>query len=253
LEKSNERLTLEIQERRRAEEALKMFAYSVAHDLKSPTIGIHGLTKRLHKLYGHVFDDKGRSYCDQILKASEHIAALVEQVNTFIVTKEATPSFEDIDIKDVLHMLKTEFSARLSIRRIELIEPSTEVRIKADKLSLLRVFRNLIDNALKYGGERLNKITIGHKDTQYFHILCVTDNGKGLKGVDSEEIFKMFHREKTARGTEGAGLGLTIVKEIVERHVGKVWVEPGTLRGTTFCLSISKDPKNHREIISGNQ
>ena len=123
LEKSNERLSIEIKERRRAEEALKMFAYSVAHDLKSPTIGIHGSTKRLHELYGNVLDEKGKTYCDQILKVSEHIGALVEQVNVFMVTKDATLLFEDINVKDVLRMLKNEFSAQFSIRRIEWIEP----------------------------------------------------------------------------------------------------------------------------------
>ncbi len=240
LAKANERLTLEIKERGRAEEALKMFAYSVAHDLKSPTIGIHGLTKRLHKLYGHVLDEKGLSYCDQILKASEHIAALVEQVNIFIVTKESVPLFEHTCIKDLLRMLKVEFSAQLGIRRIEWIEPESEVDIKADRLSLLRVFRNLVDNALKYGGERLSKIWIGHQDTQDFHIFSVADDGKGLKGVDSEKIFRMFHRESTSRGIEGTGLGLTIVKEIAEKHAGSVWVKAGAKKGTTFYISISK-------------
>ncbi|HYA39792.1 MAG TPA: PAS domain S-box protein [Syntrophobacteraceae bacterium] len=240
LAKSNERLTLEIKERRRAEEALKIFAYSIAHDLKSPSIGIHGLTDRLHKLYGNVLDERGRTYCDQILKVSEHIATLVEQVNAFIVTKEATPLFEHTNFKDILLTLKNEFSAQLGTRRIEWIEPEMEVEINADRLSLLRVFRNLIDNALKYGGEQLSKIWIRHEETQDFHIFSVGDDGKGLKGADSEKIFSMFHREKTSRGIEGAGLGLTIVKEITKKHGGRVWVEPGTQRGTTFYLSISK-------------
>ena len=241
LAKSNERLTLEIKERRRAEEALKMFAYSVAHDLKSPTIGIHGLTKRLHMLYCHVLDEKGRSYCEQILKASEHIAALVEQVNVFIVTKETTLSLENTNIKDLLRMLKNEFSAQLSIRRIEYIEPETEVEIKADRLSLLRVFRNLIDNALKYGGERLSSIRIGHEERGDCHVFSVSDNGKGLKGVDSEKIFEMFQRHETSKGVEGAGLGLAIVKEIAQQHGGQVWVEQAAKKGTTFCISISKN------------
>jgi len=240
LESSNERLTLEIDERRRAEEALKMFTYSVAHDLKSPTIGIHGLTRRLHKLYGNTLDERGRTYCDQILKASEHVSALVEQVNVFMVTKEAAPLFEDTNIKDVLRMLKNEFSAQLSNRQIEWIESETDVEIKADRLALLRVFRNLIDNALKYGGEQLSKIWIGHAVTQDFHIFSVRDDGKGLKGADPEKIFRMFHREKTSRAIEGAGLGLTIVKEITKKHGGSVWVEPGAKRGITFFLSISK-------------
>ena len=61
----------------------------MAHDLKSPAVGIYGLTRRLHKHYRDRLDDKGRNTCDQILKAAQHIAALVEKVNLYIATKEA--------------------------------------------------------------------------------------------------------------------------------------------------------------------
>ena len=242
LAKANERLRLEIDERRRAEEALKLFAYSVAHDLKSPAIGIYGLTRLLHKMSRDVLDEKSRSCCDQILKASEHIAALVEKINIYIATKEACPTFENTNVKAILHMLKDEFSAQLSIRQIEWIEHGSEVVIKADKLSLLRVFRNLIDNALKYGGERLSRIRIAYEDKADFHVFSVADNGKGLKVADSEKIFGMFQRQDTSRGVEGAGLGLTIVKEIAEKHGGKAWVEQTSRKGTVFCISLSKNP-----------
>ena len=153
-----------------------------------------------------MLDEKGRSYCDQILKVSEHIAALVEQVNMFIVTKEAAPSFETSASRIPSHA-QERISAQLSIRRIEWIEPDTEVQIEADRLSILRVFRNLIDNALKYGGERMSKISIGIKYTEFPHFLR-SDNGKGLKGADSEKIFRMFHRKKTSRGTKGQAWAL---------------------------------------------
>lgn len=242
LAKTNELLTIEIEDRKRAEAALKMFAYSVAHDLKSPAVGIYGLTKRLHKMSRDVLDEKGRNYCDQILKVSEHIAALVEKINLYIVTKESRLAIENTSIKEILRMLKDEFSPQISIRQIDWVEPESDVEIKADRLSLHRLFRNLIDNALKYGGERLSKIVIGHEEKADSHIFTVTDNGKGLKGADSEKIFGMFQRHETSRAVEGAGLGLAIVKEIAEKHGGKVWVEPAATRGAVFCVSIPKNP-----------
>ena len=245
---TNERLTREIEERKRAEQALngasekfKFFAYSVAHDLKSPAIGVHGLTKRLSKHARDVLDEKGRTYCEQILKVSEHIAALVEKINIYIATKEAAPLIETINVAEILRMLKDEFSAQLSLRRIDWFAPESEVKIEADRLSILRIFRNLIDNALKYGGESLTRISIGYEDSESLHIFSVSDNGKGLKEADSEKIFGLFERNETSRGVEGAGLGLTIVKEIAEQHGGRVWVEPRSKRGITFCVSISKN------------
>jgi len=243
---TNERLTNEIEERKRAEQALKdaseklkFFAYSVAHDLKSPAVGIYGLTKRLVKHSREGLDDKGRTYCDQIVRTSEHIASLVEKVNVYIATKENAPLIEAANVTEVLRMLREEFSARLSLRRIEWIVPDREIEIRADRLSILRIFRNLVDNALKYGGESLSRISIGYEDSETHHIFCVSDNGKGLKECDSERIFGLFQRDETSRGVEGAGLGLAIVKEIAEQHGGGVWLKPNGKRGITFCVSIS--------------
>jgi PAS domain S-box-containing protein len=220
---------------------LRLFAYSVAHDLKSPAIGLYGLTKRLSKTYKDVLDEKGRNYCDQILKVSEHIGAFVDKINVYIATKEARLSIERIDIGEILQMIKDEFSAQLSIRQIDWLEPEALVEINADRLSILRAFRNFVDNSLKYGGERLSKIWTGYEDSEDFHIFSFSDNGKGLKEEGSEKIFGAFQRHETSRGVEGAGLGLTIVKEIAEQHGGKVWVEPRGKKGTTFYISISKN------------
>lgn len=237
----------DITKRKQAERALeessqklKFFAYSVAHDLKSPAIGVYGLTKRLSKHARDVLDERGRTYCDQILKVSEHIAALVDKINVYIATKEARLSIETIDIADILHILEEEFSAQLAIRQIEWLKPDIRVEVKADRLCMLRAFRNFVDNSLKYGGERLSKIWTGYEEAEGFHIISFSDNGKGLKEADSEKIFGAFQRNETSRGVEGAGLGLTIVKEIAEQHGGEVWVEPRSKKGITFYLSISK-------------
>ncbi len=238
----------DITDRKKAEKALqessqklKLFAYSVAHDLKSPAIGVHGLTRRLSKNYKAVLDERGRDYCDQILRASEHIASLADKINVYIATKEARLSIESINITEILGALKEEFSARLNIRSIEWLTPEAMIEIKADRLSMIRAFRNFVDNSLKYGGDRLSRIWTGYEESDDFHVFSFSDNGKGLKEEDSEKIFGAFQRNETSRGVEGAGLGLTIVKEIAERHGGKVWVEPGTRKGTTFYISISKN------------
>jgi PAS domain S-box-containing protein len=244
LENVNNRLMLEIEERERAEEALKLFAYSIAHDLKSPAVGIHGLTNRLKKKYGNLLDDTGRCYCDNLLNTSEHIAALVDKINDFIVTKVNRPVFEEMDLQEVLQLLRDEFSQEFAIRRIECSAPPGDKIIRADRLSFQRVFRNFIDNSLKYGGEQLSKISIGHQESDDFHTFSVSDNGRGMKGADCEKVFAPFQRHQTSRGVKGAGLGLAIIKEIAEQHGGKVWMDPCPLEGITFFISIRKGLKD---------
>ena len=245
---ANENLKTEIEERTKAEKALykssedlKRFAYSVVHDLKSPAIAIHGLSRLLQKKYGEIVDENGQTYCDQIVKACEHIATLVEKINHYIVSKEAPLEIEKISINKMLRIIKDEFSARLTVREIEWIEPHMSVEIHADQLSFIRALRNLVDNTLKYGGTNLSRIRIGYDSTEQFHILSVTDNGLGIKPENKEKIFELFERNAGSRGIEGAGLGLNIVREVAHRHGGEVRVssEPG--KKTVFYLTIAKD------------
>ena len=235
-------------ERKRAEQALrqsseklKFFAYSVMHDLKSPTVGIYGLTELLHKHYKDTLDERGKSYCDQILRASVHVATLIEMINVYIATKESPLKIEKINIKDILQMVRDEFSPRLVVRRINWLEPGTMVEVEADKLSLLRVFRNFVDNALKYGGEDLSEIRIGYQESEEFYTLSVSDDGAGIREGDYQRIFAAFRRGETYKAVEGVGLGLAIVAEIAERHKGRVWAEAREDRWTTFYISIAKE------------
>jgi PAS domain S-box-containing protein len=243
-------ISRDVTDRRKAEEAvkegaekIKLFAYSIAHDLKSPAIGIHGLTKRLRERYGDHLDDKGREYCDQVLKASEQLSDLIEKINIFISTKEVSIHIEWVDLKEIIHTIGDEFSTQLRTRGIRWFEPDNPPRIKADRISIIRLLRNLVENALKHGGNNLTEVKVGYEDSDEFHILSVSDDGVALKRDAAERVFGLYQRDEAAGHSEGAGLGLTIVKEIAERHGGRVWIETGDERGTVFNVSIPKEPE----------
>ena len=245
---SKQAMILDITERKAMEEALeksaekiKHFAYSVSHDLKSPAAAIYGLTKRLHDRHKDSLDEKGRRYCDQILRASLHVGALIEKINAYIEAQEAPLKVEDLDLKEILQIIKDEFSPRLTIRQIKWQEPDFIPIFKGDKISIIRVFRNFVDNALKYGGENLSEIRVGYEESDDFHIISVCDDGVGLRVRDYESLFAAFRRDDSSKSVEGAGLGLAIVSEIAERHRGKVWAETGKNKGAMFYISVSKD------------
>jgi PAS domain S-box-containing protein len=221
-------------------EKIKLFAYSVSHDLKSPAVGIHGLTRLLHNRYRDMLDERGRKYCDQILKTSEQIVALVDEINVYISTKQAPLNLELVNVKEILHTLKHEFSTRLRSRRISWIEPDSTPEIKGDRLSILRVLRNFVDNALKHGGGRLSKIKLDYHESDEFHTLSVTDDGVGIDKESTASIFDPFQRQDKSGKVEGMGLGLAIVKEIADQHGGSVWVDLPVEGGTKFSFSISK-------------
>lgn len=225
---------------RKSSEKIKRFAYSVSHDLKGPAIAIHGLTRHLYNHYSEILDERGKKYCSQILKASEQIAAFVENINTYIATKEMPLHFTYLNLTEVCNVIREEFSSCLTSRAIGWIEPGNNQIIKADRKSMIRAIRNLVDNALKYGGDGMNRIAITYGETEEFHIISVEDNGIGLRGGDPRKIFDLFFREGTSTTTEGTGMGLAIVKEIAENHGGKAWANTSHERGVSISMSISK-------------
>jgi len=237
----------DITERKSMEEALrtsaekiKLFAYSISHDLKNPAIGVHGLAKLLHRRYQGLLDDKGRAWCEQILKTSEQIVTFTQTINTFMAAKETPLRIEGVRLRELLHLVRDEYAGALASRRVRWSEPEHLPEIRADRLGLIRILRNLVDNALKYGGDNLGEIRIGYEEADDFHILRVQDDGVGIDRDHCEQIFRPFHRHGTSRGIEGTGLGLAIVKEITRQHGGRVKAEPGPGRGTIFSLSLAK-------------
>ncbi len=236
-----ESLDAKVKEVAAKNETIKFFVYSALHDLKSPLIGVHGLTRRLHQQYCGLLDDRGKTYCDQILKATGHMQALLDRVNAYVTAKEAPLTIEPIQLKEITETIRNEFAAVLQQRGVVWIEPPAFPVVRVDRMSLIRVFRNLVDNALKYGGAELHEIRIAYRDDGLYHTVSVSDDGVGIKAQDQENIFKPFQRQETSRGVEGSGLGLAIIRVLAERHRGTVWVESSGPKGVTFYISIAKD------------
>ena len=177
LQKANEELERRVQEKtadlaeanrqlQRESEKIKLFAYSVSHDLKNPAISLYGLTKRLFQNYGDKLDEKGRTHCEHIMASARQISTLVEGINLFIASKKAPLNIENLDLVETLATIRAEFSERFRSRNLEWSSPSTVPLIRADRICLERIFRNLVDNALKYGGDKLGKIQVGVSETQ---------------------------------------------------------------------------------------
>jgi signal transduction histidine kinase len=232
---------------------IKFFAYAVSHDLRSPAVGLLGLARRLFDNYKDTLDETGRTYCEMMMKVANHIASLAENINVFIRTKEAPLAVERVNVKEIFRTIREEFSFYLGPGRINWIEHVSPQELKADKEGILRVLRNLVDNALKYGGTGLSRIEVGCKEAEGFYTLWVGDNGVGLGDEDASKYFQLFVRGKSDRNTEGTGLGLAIVKEIAERHCGKAWAESVPEKGTTFYVSLSKDLSQGKGALNQNR
>lgn len=250
LAQKNEDLRKEIDEKSKAQQALadsserfKLFTYSVMHDLKSPAIGIHGIARLLQKSYGHLLDERGAAYCEQLAKSSKHIGTFIEELNTYIASREAPMTPEEVCLEEVAQSLHDEFGTILSQRNIRWQDGGFRAKIVADKLSIIRVLRNFVENAIKYGGDKLSEIKLDYQRTETHHILSVRDNGVGIDEQECSKVFDVFHRGEKSKGVPGTGLGLAIVKEIAERHGGSSWATPGVEGGVGLYVSLAATPQ----------
>ncbi len=260
LQKSYENLERRVEERTaelvEANEALtfsseqvKMFAYAVSHDLKSPLLAIHGLARRLVENHGEQLDDKGRTYCRRIMRASEQVTQLMDSVSDFMKARELPLRREPVPFQELCENLKEEYRILLRERGVQLLVCDEDPLLVLDRMLLTRALRNLIDNALKHAGPDLRTITLDYRNQGPFDVLSVKDDGRGMKEGNPGRLFSMFTRAKTSAGIEGMGLGLAIVKEVAERHGGQAWVEPGDGHGMRIAFSIAKD----MDEMSGEQ
>ncbi|MCG6982231.1 MAG: GAF domain-containing protein, partial [Deltaproteobacteria bacterium] len=214
---NNARIYQDLQEKLREvqekKETIKFFAYSASHDLKSPAIGLCGLMERFYRQYGDLLDDTGRLYCKTMMKTAGQIATLAEQINSYIAARELPLTIGKVNMEEVLTQLRHEFDDTLRVRNVTLLAPFFFPEIMGDELRLTRALRNLLDNALKYGGKELSKIRFAYEESESHHIFSVADDGVGIKEEDMERLFHFFQRLETSSHTEGSGMGLAIAKE----------------------------------------
>jgi K+-sensing histidine kinase KdpD len=237
----HDQIESKVEEIEKKKKDLEFFAYTISHDLKNPAIGISGFARLLGKRYEDKLDEKGKTYCDHMRKAAEQIERFTLDINEYIKSKEVALTTERTNVKEILRQIRDDFSPLLKARNVRWTEPESLPEIMVNQLAMTRVFRNLIDNALKHGGDKLTKIDIEYGHDPHFHIISFTNDGTTMKKKDSELVFDMFRRLPQAKVVDGSGLGLAIVKEIVEKHGGKVWLESGRKKETTFYVAIPKD------------
>jgi PAS domain S-box-containing protein len=223
-------------------EMIKHFTNSVCHDLKNPAIAIHGLAKILRRKYGKMSREKLENFFEQIIKSTEQIVTLSNNINVYISTRESPLHFTTLDLKQIWQTIREEFVLRLRKRKISWIEQEKSMpKIRADQNELLRAYRNLVDNALKYGGSGLSEMTLNFETSATHYILSVQNNGELIPAEKIDSIFEVFNRKAPESAPAGTGLGLAIVMEVAKHHKGKSWVESGADGKTTFYISIAQN------------
>ncbi|MHC1777117.1 MAG: ATP-binding protein [Lentimicrobium sp.] len=220
-----------------ANRELKDFAYIVSHDLKAPLRAIGSISQWIHADYADKLDEDGKMQLDLLLSRVHRMQNLIEGVLAYSRVTRVKEEKEQVDLN------------KLVKEAIEMVAPPAKFAITADQnlpavsfgpTRLLQVFENLISNAIKYNDKENGEINIRCTDAGHAWSISIADNGPGIEEKYFEKIFQIFQTLKSRDEYESTGIGLTIVKKIVEANGGTIKVDSTAGEGTTFTFTILK-------------
>jgi len=227
---------------------LERFTYTVSHDLRNPLVTIKGFLGMLNK-------DIQENRPDRIQSDFQRIAGATDKMNTLLtdllelsrIGRIVNPPMEIDSVRLIEDAIDT-VDARLRSRKITVNIAPNLPTLYGDRTRMREVFENLIENAAKNMGDQQDPaIEIGNRDQTGDPVFFVKDNGIGIDPRYHTRIFNLF--EKLNPSIEGTGIGLALVKRIIEVHGGTIWVESeGVGKGSTFCFTIP-DIRNNKEAL----
>lgn len=235
IEAEREQLIVEL-EVKNAE--LERFTYTVSHDLKSPLITIKGFL-------GVLDQDLATGDMEQIRRDMARIGGAADKMKNLLddllelsrIGRICNPPVS-VNLAELVNEAAELLAGRFQQRKVRLEVAADLPMVYGDRPRLLEVMQNLLDNAVKYLGEPLDPVvTVGCRQDRGQTVCYVRDNGLGIEPRYHEKVFGLF--EQLDSRTEGTGIGLALVKRIVEIHGGRVWVESAGLgQGSTFCFTL---------------
>ncbi len=236
-ELKNEREKLE-----RSNRELDAFTYSVSHDLRAPLRAINGFSKFLIEDYTDRLDAEGKRFLDTIRENAAKMDQLILDMLSLSRISRSELKMAPVDMEAIIHSMFHEIASEEEKKSFEIFIKSVPA-VTGDSALLKQVWQNLIANALKYSSKsKLKKIEIGANIDDIFISYFIKDHGAGFDDKYKHKLFGVFQRLHREDEFKGTGVGLAIIKRIIDRHNGKVWAEGAPDKGATFYFSLPKTP-----------
>lgn len=222
-----------------ANEQLEAFVYSTTHDLRAPLRIIHSFTNILLDKYTTAVDPTGRDYLKRITDKAQSMSHLIDDLLNLAYASKSEISREEVNISQITKDILDELISLSPERQVEIrIQPNVIASVDKDLIKI--ALNNLLGNAWKFTAQsKTPVIEFQMIEHQKQRVYLVRDNGVGFDMEQGEKLFKPFQRLHSKNDFEGTGIGLTIVRRIVERHGGNVWFEAAPNYGATFYFTVS--------------
>ena len=224
-----------------ANEELRNFAHVVSHDLKAPLRAIGALADWLSTDYADKFDDEGKEHMRLLVSRVHRMSNLIDGILQYSRVGRVREALVELDLNQVVHEVIDLLSPPATIIiRVENPLP----RIIAEPTRIQQIFQNLLSNAIKYMDKPKGEIRIACSAEGEQWKFGITDNGPGIESRHFERIFQLFQTLAPRDRIESTGVGLALVKKIVEMYSGQIWIESKAGEGSTFFFTLPKIASN---------
>jgi PAS domain S-box-containing protein len=235
--RAEQRQTQLIHDLQNVNEELKSFAYVVSHDLKAPLRGVGSLADWLMTDYADKLDDQGREYLALVKGRVSRMDALIDGILEYSRVGRINDTQTAIDLNvlvaDIIQLLAPPAGVTVTVE-------GPMPTVFGGRTRLQQVFQNLISNAIKHLDKPVGRIRVACADQGDAWQFSISDNGPGIEARHFERIFQLFQVLTPRDQKESTGVGLALVKKIVELHGGRVWLESRVGEGSTFFFTLPK-------------
>lgn len=230
----------------RANEELDQFARVVSHDLKDPLAVVAAYLELIQRRHVDTLNPEAKEFIEYAMDGAVRMQQLIQDLLAFCRLNTRSAAFARTSCAEAVERAMDNLRLEIADSRAQIsIDPLPE--IVAESSQLIRLFQNLVGNAIKFCAAQMPQIHItanrsvdSSGDDEW--IFSVRDNGIGISERNLKRIFQVFKRLHTSEEYPGTGIGLAICKKIVEHHGGNLWVESTVGQGTTFFFSLPAEP-----------
>ncbi|WP_437732793.1 PAS domain S-box protein [Sorangium sp. So ce1335] len=227
----------------RSNKELDQFAYVASHDLKAPLRGIANLTQWIEEDLAGTLAGDSREHMSLLRGRVRRMEALIDGILDYSRAGRVRHEVEAVDVGQVLADV-VELIAPAPGARVE-VSPGLPV-LRTERIPLQQVFMNLISNALKHARRVDVRVRVGHRDAGQLHEFFVEDNGPGIAPEFHDRVWGLFQTLEARDKVEGTGIGLSVVKKIVESRGGRIWIDSSPGQGAAFRFTWPKRDASER-------
>ncbi|MBF0388127.1 MAG: HAMP domain-containing protein, partial [Candidatus Omnitrophica bacterium] len=252
LERNLELTELQKKDLEKVNRELDRFVQTVSHDIRSPLMGVVWYADFLKTHYGEHLDAKGRESLEGVCRSVERANALIKDLLDLTRLSRVRNPYTIVDPFILLDEVIGNLDYKIKQSKVDVhIQPHMPM-VVCDGIKIREVFLNLMTNAIKFssGEGKQPRVDVSYKDGVDVHEFIVKDNGIGIEAQHYQDIFAIFKRLDNSGKYEGTGAGLSIVKNIIDDHGGKVWVVSDIGQGSEFHFTIPKALEVHNMPVS---